>query len=189
MTELRRSDRPRHDEHPVHDLRPLRRASSSVDQMEHEQIFPRAGWVEHDADGDLEQHPRGDRRRARPRPNLNAGDIAAVGITNQRETAVVWDKNTGEPVYNAIVWQDTRTAEDLSTSSARSAAAPTATRPRSACRWRRTSPGPKVRWILDNVDGAREQGRGRRPAVRQHRHLGAVEPHRRCRTAACTSPT
>src|SRR3954466_16061542 len=80
----------------------------TADQREHEQINPRAGWVEHD--------PKEVWRRTREviggalaNSDLEAGDIAAVGITNQRETTVVWDRETGEPVYNAIVWQDTRT--------------------------------------------------------------------------------
>src|SRR5881409_3123539 len=79
-----------------------------VDQREHEQITPRAGWVEHD--------PKEVWRRTREviggalaSSDCDAGDIAAIGITNQRETTVVWDRETGEPVYNAIVWQDTRT--------------------------------------------------------------------------------
>src|SRR5881227_2799999 len=79
-----------------------------VDQREHGQITPRAGWVEHD--------PKEVWRRTREviggalaSSDCEAGDIAAIGITNQRETTVVWDRSTGEPVYNAIVWQDTRT--------------------------------------------------------------------------------
>ena len=84
-------------------------------QLEHEQIFPRAGWVEHDAD-EIWTNTREVTGIVLARANLTFGDLVAVGITNQRETAVVWDKNTGKPVYNAIVWQDTRTAkiaEDL----------------------------------------------------------------------------
>ena len=78
-------------------------------QLEHEQIFPRAGWVEHDA-AEIWKNTREVVGLALTRANLTYKDIAAVGITNQRETAVVWDRTTGEPVYNAIVWQDTRTA-------------------------------------------------------------------------------
>ena len=80
----------------------------AVDQKEHEQIFPRAGWVEHDAK-EIWDNTREVTAGALAKADLQASDIAAVGITNQRETALVWDKNTGEPVYNAIVWQDTRT--------------------------------------------------------------------------------
>src|SRR6478735_1307043 len=77
-------------------------------QLEHEQIFPRAGWVEHDPK-EIWTNVREVVGLALTRANLTYRDIAAVGITNQRETAVVWDRTTGEPVYNAIVWQDTRT--------------------------------------------------------------------------------
>ena len=80
----------------------------AVDQMEHEQIFPRAGWVEHDP-VEVWNNTREVIGGALGRANLSSAQIKALGITNQRETAVVWDRSTGEPVYNAIVWQDTRT--------------------------------------------------------------------------------
>ena len=76
--------------------------------MEHEQIFPRAGWVEHNGI-EIWNNTREVIGGALARPTSDADNIEAVGITNQRETAMVWDKNTGQPVYNAIVWQDTRT--------------------------------------------------------------------------------
>ena len=79
-------------------------------QYEHEQIFPRAGWVEHDAQ-EIWRNTRRCVADALAETELTREDLAAVGITNQRETTVVWDKNTGEPVYNAIVWQDTRPQE------------------------------------------------------------------------------
>src|SRR5918994_1695521 len=74
----------------------------SAGQKEHEQIFPRAGWVEHNP-AEISANTRDVVGQALARANLNIGDLAAVGITNQRETAVVWDRTTGEPVYNAIV--------------------------------------------------------------------------------------
>src|SRR6187431_2152831 len=77
-------------------------------QKEHEQIFPKAGWVEHDPK-EIWDNVREVIGQALSKADLTRHDIAAVGITNQRETAVVWNKNTGKPVYNAIVWQDTRT--------------------------------------------------------------------------------
>src|ERR671931_21570 len=80
----------------------------AVDQKEHEQIFPKAGWVEHDPE-EVWRNTREVAAGALAKADLHANDIAAVGITNQRETAVVWDRATGKPVYNAIVWQDTRT--------------------------------------------------------------------------------
>src|SRR5256885_17082688 len=80
----------------------------SVDQKEHEQIYPKPGWVEHDA---LEIWERCVEvtRGALKKANIGASDLAAVGITNQRETAVVWDRRSGKPIHNAIVWQDHRT--------------------------------------------------------------------------------
>ena len=127
----------------------------AVDQKEHEQIFPRAGWVEHDPE-EVWRNTRAVAAGALANADLNASDIVAVGITNQRETAVVWDKKTGKPVYNAIVWQDTRTdkicaeLEGLGGGQERYKAKtglPLAT----------YFSGPKDRWILDNVDGARER--------------------------------
>jgi glycerol kinase len=126
----------------------------SVSQKEHEQIFPKPGWVEHDA---LEIWERSQEvlDGALSDAGATADDIAGLGITNQRETAVVWDRNTGEPVHNAIVWQDTRTdklVDELGADGGQDrfkdkTGLPLAT----------YFSGPKVRWILDNVDGAREK--------------------------------
>ncbi|KQR11867.1 glycerol kinase GlpK [Cellulomonas sp. Leaf334] len=122
-------------------------------QIEHEQIFPRAGWVEHDAE-EIWKNVREVVGLALTRANLTYRDLAAVGITNQRETAVVWDRTTGKPVYNAIVWQDTRTQKIADELGALGGGAdrykakvglPLAT----------YFSGPKVKWILDNVEGAR----------------------------------
>jgi glycerol kinase len=127
----------------------------NVAQMEHQQIFPRAGWVEHDAK-EVWNNTREVTADVLAKADLKPSDIAAVGITNQRETALVWDRTTGEPVYNAIVWQDTRTDAicrqlgDLGGGADRykdKVGLPLAT----------YFSGPKVRWILDNVDGAREK--------------------------------
>jgi glycerol kinase len=127
----------------------------SVGQKEHEQIFPRAGWVEHNPK-EISANTRDVINQALAKADLNVGDLAAVGITNQRETAVVWDRNTGEPVYNAIVWQDTRTQAIVEELGALGGGAdrykakvglPLAT----------YFSAPKVRWILDNVDGARQR--------------------------------
>ncbi|HEX3318805.1 MAG TPA: glycerol kinase GlpK [Solirubrobacteraceae bacterium] len=126
----------------------------AVEQLEHEQIYPQAGWVEHDAN-EIWQRTREVMDGALTKSKANASDIAALGITNQRETAVVWDKNTGDPVYNAIVWQDTRTdkiVDELAGDGGQD-------------RFRQTTglplatyfSGPKVRWILDNVEGTRER--------------------------------
>ncbi len=127
----------------------------SVDQKEHEQIFPKAGWVEHNA-LEIWENTRAVVAAALAKAELKASDIAAVGITNQRETALVWDKTTGKPVYNAIVWQDTRTdgiCHDLAALGGGAdrykakVGLPLAT----------YFSGPKVRWVLDNVEGAREK--------------------------------
>ncbi len=121
-------------------------------QLEHEQIFPRAGWVEHDPK-EIWNNVREAVGQALTRANVTFRDIAAVGITNQRETAVVWNRRTGEPVYNAIVWQDTRTQRiveelggDVGADKYKAIVGlPLAT----------YFSGPKVKWILDNVEGAR----------------------------------
>ena len=123
-----------------------------IDQKEHEQIYPKPGWVEHDP---VEIWTRCVEvaKGALAKAGIGAGDLAAVGVTNQRETTVVWDKRTGKPVYNAIVWQDTRTdkivnefAKDGGQDRLRAKVGlPLAT----------YFSGPKVKWILDNVDGAR----------------------------------
>jgi glycerol kinase len=127
----------------------------AVDQKEHEQIFPKAGWVEHNP-VEIWENTRAVTAGALAKADLTSADIVAVGITNQRETAMVWDKTTGEPVYNAIVWQDTRTDAICQELGALGGGAerykdkvglPLAT----------YFSGPKVRWILDNVEGAREK--------------------------------
>jgi glycerol kinase len=125
----------------------------SVDQKEHEQIFPKAGWVEHDPE-EIWSNTRQVAAGALAKADLTTKDIVAVGITNQRETAVVWDRTTGKPVYNAIVWQDTRTdkicqeLESLGGGQERY-------REKTGLPLATYFSGPKVRWILDNVDGAR----------------------------------
>jgi glycerol kinase len=124
----------------------------SVAQKEHEQIYPKPGWVEHDAK-EIWARCQEVLDEALSEAGASADDIAALGITNQRETALVWDRNTGEPVHNALVWQDTRTdkiVDELSADGGQDrfrekVGLPLAT----------YFSGPKIRWILDNVDGAR----------------------------------
>ena len=126
----------------------------SVGQLEHEQIFPKAGWVEHDPK-EIWANTREVIGQALSKANVTRHDVAAIGITNQRETAVVWDKRTGEPVYNAIVWQDSRTQPIVDRLSADGG----------VDRFRDTVglpintyfSGTKIVWILENVDGARER--------------------------------
>jgi len=124
----------------------------AVDQKEHEQIYPKPGWVEHDA---MEIWARSQDviKGALAKAGITAADLAAVGITNQRETAVVWDRKTGKPVYNAIVWQDTRTADICAALAADGGS--DRLRPKTGLPLATYFSGPKVKWILDNVEGAR----------------------------------
>ena len=126
----------------------------SADQKEHEQIYPKAGWVEHDAN-EIWDRTQEVVRGALDKKGLKADDIAALGITNQRETTVVWDKNSGEPVMNAIVWQDTRTdkiCQELGRDGGDDRF-----RPKTGLPLATYFSGPKIKWILDNVDGAQER--------------------------------
>ncbi|MDA8395101.1 MAG: glycerol kinase GlpK [Candidatus Dormibacteraeota bacterium] len=126
----------------------------AVDQKEHEQIYPKPGWVEHDA---MEIWTRSKEviSGALAKAGIQPSDLAAVGVTNQRETTVVWDRTTGRPVHNAIVWQDTRTdtiCNDLAKDGGQDrfrekVGLPLAT----------YFSGPKIRWVLDNVPGVRER--------------------------------
>jgi glycerol kinase len=127
----------------------------SVHQLEHEQIFPRAGWVEHNAE-EIWRNTRQTVAGALAGADLTAANVAAVGITNQRETALVWDRATGKPVYNAIVWQDTRTDRICEQLGALGGGAERY-RDRTGLPLATYFSGPKVRWILDNVEGARER--------------------------------
>jgi glycerol kinase len=125
----------------------------SVGQLEHDQIFPRAGWVEHNPE-QIWHNVREAVGLALARGKAKAGDIAAVGITNQRETAVAWDRTTGRPVCNAIVWQDTRTQKIVDELGR--AAGPNRYTSIVGLPLATYFSGPKVMWILDNVEGARE---------------------------------
>jgi glycerol kinase len=126
----------------------------SVAQKEHEQIYPKPGWVEHDVK-EVWARTQEVVEEAMQSAGASADDVAGVGITNQRETTVVWDRTTGEPVHNAIVWQDTRTdrlVDEFSRDGGQArfqekVGLPLAT----------YFSGPKVRWILDNVDGAADK--------------------------------
>lgn len=117
-------------------------------QYEHKQIMPRQGWVEHDA-REIWNNVRRAITAAMSEGDISPESVTALGITNQRETAVVWDKHTGEPIYNAIVWQDTRTSGMFEP----------------VDKWHKKTgllansypAGPKIAWILDNVEGARER--------------------------------
>ena len=126
----------------------------STGQKEHEQIFPRAGWVEHDP-LEIWTNTREVIGQALSRADITRHNIKAVGITNQRETAVVWDRTTGKPVYNAIVWQDTRTqsiVDRLAADGGVERFKPIVGLPLATY-----FSGTKIVWILENVEGAREK--------------------------------
>jgi glycerol kinase len=122
------------------------------DQKEHEQIYPRPGWVEHDPNqiwARTQEVVGGALRKG----GIAVPEIAAVGITNQRETAIVWERSTGRPYHNAIVWQDTRTdqiCEELGAQGGQDRF-----RPQTGLPLATYFSGPKIRWMLDNVPGLR----------------------------------
>jgi glycerol kinase len=124
----------------------------SSGQVDHRQIFPRAGWVEHDPI-EIWDHVREVVGMALTRADIKKDDVAAIGITNQRETAVVWDRRTGAPVHNAIVWQDTRT-QPMIDRLARDGG-PDRYKEITGLPLATYFAGPKAAWILDNVPGAR----------------------------------
>jgi len=126
----------------------------SVAQKEFTQIYPKAGWVEHDP-MEIWGTQSGVAREALDKAGITADDIAAIGITNQRETTVVWDKITGKPVYNAIVWQCRRTAPICDDLKGKGLAE--AIRQKTGLVVDAYFSGTKVKWILDNVEGAREK--------------------------------
>ena len=121
-------------------------------QEEFPQHFPASGWVEHDA-GDLWSTTLSTCRDALDKAGLSAGDITAMGITNQRETTVIWDRTTGEPIHNAIVWQDRRTSDLCQ--ALKEQGHETTVRDRTGLLLDPYFSATKVRWLLDNVDGAR----------------------------------
>jgi glycerol kinase len=124
----------------------------SVDQKEHEQIYPKPGWVEHDP---MEIWQRTQEVVRAGLDKVKAQDIAAVGVTNQRETTVVWERSSGRPVYNAIVWQDTRT--DQICNELASDGGQDRFRAKTGLPIATYFSGPKIKWILDNVDGTRDK--------------------------------
>lgn len=135
----------------------------AVQQMEHQQIYPKPGWVEHDP-LEIWERTQAVMTEALKSGDVSPKDIVVIGITNQRETTVVWDKSTGKPIYNAIVWQDTRTdviISELAKNASTSSTSPLSATGQDRFRLKTGLPlatyfsGPKLKWILDNVDGAR----------------------------------
>ena len=123
-------------------------------QKEFRQHFPQSGWVEHDPE-DIWETVRWSIRTALKAARLEAGDIAAIGITNQRETTIVWDRRTGKPIHNAIVWQDRRTADICNRLKADGAEA--LVTQKTGLLLDPYFSGTKVKWLLDTVEGARER--------------------------------
>ena len=135
-----------------HEGRPV-----AVAQKEFAQTYPQPGWVEHDP-MEIWSSQSATAAEALARANLTGESVAAVGVTNQRETTIVWERATGRPVYNAIVWQDRRTADACARLKA-GGAEPEVTA-RTGLRLDPYFSGTKLCWILDNVPGARAPGRG-----------------------------
>src|SRR5476651_941476 len=133
----------------------------SVAQKEFGQIYPQPGWVEHDPQ-EIWSTQAGVAAEAVTRAGLNGASIAAICITNQRETTIVWDRETGQPIYNAIVWQDRRTADFCDQLKAQGLEEKI--RAKTGLPVDSYFSGTKIRWILDNVEGAREKARNGRLA-------------------------
>src|SRR5690349_9669639 len=125
----------------------------SIAQKEFAQIFPQPGWVEHDP-SEIWSSQATVMAEVVVRAGLKPGDIAAIGITNQRETALVWNKETGKPIYNAIVWQDRRTASFCD--NLKKQGLENTIREKTGLIIDAYFSATKVKWILDNVEGARE---------------------------------
>lgn len=128
----------------------------SVAQKEFQQIFPKPGWVEHDPN-EIWSSQVAVAAEAMSKKGINGTYIAGIGITNQRETTIVWDRRTGEPIYNAIVWQDRRTSGYCDELKDKGLA--TTIREKTGLVIDAYFSGTKVKWILDNVEGAREKAK------------------------------
>ncbi|HWB05057.1 MAG TPA: glycerol kinase GlpK [Verrucomicrobiales bacterium] len=126
----------------------------AVAQQEFKQIYPQAGWVEHDPN-EIWQTQLDTAKAALTKAGLTAADIAGIGITNQRETTVLWDRKTGEPIHNAIVWQDRRTSAFCD--ALKAAGHTELVQQRAGLVIDAYFSGSKVRWLIDNVPGARER--------------------------------
>jgi glycerol kinase len=133
----------------------------SMAQKEFAQIYPQPGWVEHDPQ-EIWSTQAGVAAEAVTRAGLNGASIASIGITNQRETTIVWDRETGHPIYNAIVWQDRRTADFCDQLKAQGLEE--TIRAKTGLPIDSYFSATKIRWILDNVEGAREKAKNGRLA-------------------------
>ncbi len=126
----------------------------ALHQREHEQIYPQPGWVEHDPI-EIWERTQEVMALALEKAGLTPANLAAIGITNQRETTIIWDRHTGQPLYHAIVWQDTRT--DAICNELAQEGGQDRFRPKTGLPLATYFSGPKIRWILDHVPGVREK--------------------------------
>jgi glycerol kinase len=126
----------------------------SIDQKEHQQIYPKPGWVEHDP-LEIWERTQAVTRGALEAAHATSSEVVAIGITNQRETTVMWELSSGRPIYNAIVWQDTRT-DEICNALAKEGGQDRL-RGKTGLPLATYFSGPKIKWILDNVPGARER--------------------------------
>jgi len=127
---------------------------SAQKNVDHKQYFPNPGWVEHDPE-EIYRNTKQAIRKVIEKSRISGNEIAAVGITNQRETTVVWDRKTGKPVFNAIVWQDRRTAEFCS--NLKEAGKEQIITEKTGLLIDAYFSATKIRWILDHVDGVKER--------------------------------
>jgi glycerol kinase len=127
----------------------------AADKKEHQQIYPKPGWVEHDA-LEIWEHTQRVVRGALEKSGTEVADIAAIGIANQRETTLIWERATGRPVHNAIVWQDTRT-DAICSELAKEAGGQNRFQAKTGLPLATYFSGPKIKWILDNVPGVRQR--------------------------------
>ncbi len=142
---------------------------------EFEQIYPKPGWVEH-RPLDIWNTQMETAKTILRRANVDPSDIAAIGVTNQRETTTIWDKNTGEPIMNSIVWQCRRTANICDDLKARGWGEKIRKKTGVVCD--AYFSGTKIKWMLDNVPGGAKRPK-RRSAFRHHRHVADLEAVRR----------
>jgi glycerol kinase len=126
----------------------------AIDQKEHRQIYPKPGWVEHDP-LEIWERTQEVMAGAVAKADCAVSDIAAIGVTNQRETTLVWDRKTGKPVYNAVVWQDTRTDEIINELAKKGGQ--DRFRDKTGLPLATYFSGPKINWILDHVEGSRQK--------------------------------
>ena len=156
----------------------------AVQQREFEQIYPQQGWVEHNP-MEIWSTQYGVMNEVVAQSGVDAHDIAAIGITNQRETTILWEKATGRPIYNAIVWQCRRTAP-LVDELLQQPGMADYIRENTGLMPDAYFSATKIKWILDNVPGCAGTGRGRGDPVRHCGHMAGLEADRR--QSACHRP-